>query len=172
MVLVPDDINELFDAAIDGKFKDRPVPLAISAWQVTNFPGTPPTFTDGLLAAFVSTVLECPIVLPVGATITGISIGYNRGGGGAVTLSLWRRPLNDGNVSPAAMKNRAISDATGSAWENPTYTDLNLDSVDDLGVAGALPAGETILAGFTYWWRIALSSTATFGGAIMTARKS
>ncbi len=87
--VVSADLNEIFDAIIGAKYKEREESIPGSSF--VPFLGVPDgTGFDGVVWTHVASAFTvlAPIVVPVGSRITRVRLGYNRKAAGNVTVSL------------------------------------------------------------------------------------
>src|SRR4051812_43368052 len=95
MPLIPDDINELFDASIDDKHKAREQGHPAASFSHTGAAGT--LNGDNWTGAGAGFTVESGLAyVPIGSRITHVTFGYKRAAAGNVTVELLRKPLTGG----------------------------------------------------------------------------
>jgi hypothetical protein len=150
--LIPDDVNEIFDAIINGKHGEIERTYHGGAFASMNGGAGSSgmnTGTDEIGPDAAGDIFACPLDdIPVGDRITSVTFAYRRGAGGNVSYRLERKPLAGGAVE--------------------AITALTTDSTT-VGVANVVVAAidHVVATGYAYALRLGFDVAAVSAGATL-----
>lgn len=114
------DLNDIQDCIVGAKHPELEIGVAAASFVLSTAAATASFSPAGwAVAGSQNAQLWAPIYPPVGSRITHIKAAWNRNGGGSVTLSLYRFPLDgSGGVQVATVLDSAsvgefVEDLTG-----------------------------------------------------------
>lgn len=144
-------LNKLQDMIVGGKHGAIDIPIGGAAF-VINPPGTGALNNAGLWTfSTAPNILTAPLLLPVGAVLNTLTLGFNRNGAGTITSRTYKRNVLTGANS--VIDTTAISAGTG-------YT------------SQVIAIGYTVEAAHEVLVEISIGNIANqFGGAIINVSK-